>query len=65
VAGDELVEGIDERLSPDDSKEPPERPGESHLRKKFDAAACVAWHECCVLQDEPPALVPLLLWHVD
>lgn len=64
MVGDELVEGIDERLRPDDSKEPSQRPGESNLREECDAAACVAWHERSVLQDEPPAVVPPSLGHV-
>jgi hypothetical protein len=35
-----------------------EWPAESHLQEKRDAAALVARHECSVLQDEPPAVVP-------
>lgn len=64
VAGDELVEGIDERLRLKDSKKPSQRAGESHLREECDAAACVAWHERSVLEDEPPAVVPLVLGRV-
>jgi hypothetical protein len=64
VAGDELVEGVDERLRPNDSKEPSQRAGKSYLREECHAAACVAWHERSVLEDEPPAVVPPFLGHV-
>jgi len=58
VPGDELVEGIDDRLRPNDSKEQSQRPGESQLCEKCDAASCVARYGCGVPQNEPPAVVP-------
>jgi hypothetical protein len=64
MAGDELVEGIDEPLRPHESKEPSQRASESHLREECDAAACVARYGCCVPQDKPPAVVPAFFGHV-
>jgi hypothetical protein len=57
MAGDELVEGIDERVRTNGSKKPSQRPGESQLYQQRDAASCVSWQGCPVPGNQPPALV--------
>jgi hypothetical protein len=64
VAGDELVDSIDERRRPDDAKEPSKRARQSDLFEECDTTAFVAWDRCGVLQNEPPAIVPSFLGHV-
>jgi hypothetical protein len=41
----------------DDSQEPSQRPSQSYLFEKCDAAAGIARNGRCVPQDEPPAVV--------
>jgi hypothetical protein len=65
VAGDQLVKRIDEPPCPDSSKDASQRSGEPQLGEQCDAAARVARNESSILQDDPPAVVPPFLGHVD
>ncbi len=63
MVGDELVERIDGPLGSEHSKQLPQPPRRLQLRRERHAAARIAWHECSVTQDEPPAIEPLGLGH--
>jgi hypothetical protein len=64
MLGDELVERIDRSLGSELLKRPPQPPRPAQLREEGHAAARIAWHECSVTQDEPPAILPLVLGHI-
>ena len=63
MVGDELVERIDRFFGSELLKRVPQPPRPAQLREESNAAARIAWYECSVTQDEPPAIEPLGLGH--
>jgi hypothetical protein len=61
VAGEELVEGVEERPCPQGSQGPAERARQAELGEDLDCAPVVARDRCAVAEHEPPALAAPLL----
>jgi hypothetical protein len=61
MAGEHLVDAVDERAGPERSQAATERPRQPQLGEHSDPASVVAGEGRAVAQDEPPALVPPLV----
>lgn len=63
MARDEPVGGVNERRQPESPKQAAERASQPDLGDEGHACPAVARNQCAVAEDEPPALVALVLRH--
>jgi hypothetical protein len=61
MAGEELVQRIEQARCADRFDKTREWPGQAYLGKERNSSAIVAWNRCAVAMHEPPALVAVFL----